>query len=262
MTDEAKVPDMKSSERSSEAAKPELSVVVPVRNEAGNIAPLIGEIEAALSPGPDFETIYIDDGSTDATAAELDDAKARYPRLRVLRHRSSAGQSAAIATGVAAARAEWVVTMDGDRQNVPADIEKLLAVRDDGMTPDLRMVAGYRRERHDSTIRRLSSTIANAVRRGLLRDGAIDTGCSLKLFRRDAFLALPQFDHMHRFLAALIQRDGGIVLQVPVDHRPRTAGITNYGISNRLWAGIVDLLGVMWLQRRRLPPTLERKEDE
>ncbi|MBI3709958.1 MAG: glycosyltransferase family 2 protein [Proteobacteria bacterium] len=227
-----------------------LSVVVPVRDEAANIDSLLAEIHAALG-NLDFELIYIDDGSRDGTAERLKAARARYPRLRVVTHRASAGQSAAMWNGVSAARAAWIATLDGDGQNDPHDIPKLVALAQDPRAPaDLRMVAGVRQRRQDSWVRRLSGRIANFVRAALLHDATPDTGCGLKVFRRDAYLALPRFDHMHRFLPALIQREGGRVAHCPVAHRPRAAGHAKYGIANRLWVGIVDMAGVRWLQRR------------
>jgi dolichol-phosphate mannosyltransferase len=226
------------------------SVVVPVKNEAENIAPLLEEIHAALDGRGEFEVVYVDDGSTDATAERLAAALERYPRLRVLRHERSCGQSAAIATGVRAARGEWIVTLDGDGQNDPADIPVLVAAASD----DVALVAGQRVRRQDARVKRLASRIANGVRSRLLGDATPDTGCGLKLIRRSVFLALPYFDHMHRFLAALVQRAGGTTLLVPVNHRPRRHGVSNYGVFDRLWVGIVDLAGVMWLQRRGSRP--------
>ncbi len=235
----------------------DLSIVIPVRNESGNIAPLIAEIRAALDGHTDYELIYVDDGSRDDTPARLAEAAREFPRLRVLRHRESCGQSTALHTGVRAARAEWVVTLDGDGQNDPADIPRLLAVLRDPRRPaDLELVAGWRRRRRDSWLKRLSSRVANGVRGRLLGDRTPDTGCGLKLFRREVFLALPYFDHMHRFLPALIQRHGGATISVEVNHRPRERGRSNYGIHNRLWVGIVDLLGVMWLQHRARRPVI------
>jgi dolichol-phosphate mannosyltransferase len=230
----------------------QLSVVVPVRNEAENIHPLVSEIHAALDGRLEFEVIYVDDGSSDATPARLAEAMARYPRLRVLAHRASCGQSAALMTGVRAARGEWIATLDGDGQNDPADIPKLLAVRDGAK--DVALVSGYRRRRQDSFLKRISSRVANGVRSALLGDSTPDTGCGLKLIRRATWLELPFFDHMHRFLPALVQRAGGATLMVEVNHRPRTRGRSNYGVLDRLWVGIVDLFGVMWLKRRAARP--------
>jgi len=233
-------------------ASVEVSVVVPVRDEQDNVLPLIGEIHAALSEREAFEIVYVDDGSSDDTPARLAEARARYPELRVLRHVASCGQSAAIRTGARAARGTIVVTLDGDGQNDPADIPALLdAWRAEGRAPNLGMVTGQRVRRRDSGLRRLSSRIANGVRSRLLDDGIADTGCGLKAFSRDAFLVLPYFDHMHRFLPALMRREGLAVAVVPVNHRPRQAGRSKYGVMNRLWVGIVDLCGVMWLMRRR-----------
>ena len=244
----------------------DLSVVVPVRNEAGNIGPLIDEIRAALdASAADYEVIYVDDGSTDATAAELAAIARDFPRLRVVRHEASCGQSTAVRSGVRHARGAWVATLDGDGQNDPADIPRLLERRGEelgrqggvvrGGAP-LLCVCGYRRKRRDTWLKRLSSRIANGVRSRLLGDSTPDTGCGLKLFSRDAFLDLPYFDHMHRFLPALFLRAGGRIVSVEVNHRPRHAGRSKYGLHNRLWVGIVDLFGVMWLQRRAKVPVV------
>jgi dolichol-phosphate mannosyltransferase len=203
-----------------------LSIVVPVRNEEENVLPLIAEIDAALAGRVDYEIIYVDDGSADGTAAALARARERYPQLRVMTHSTSCGQSAALRTGVLAARGAWIATLDGDCQNDPADLPKLLAVRDDPAQPrSLQLVAGHRRTRQDSWMKRLSSRIANGVRAKLLGDGTPDTGCGLKLISRDAYLALPFFDHMHRFLPALVQRNGGTTVSVEVNHRPRVRGL-------------------------------------
>jgi dolichol-phosphate mannosyltransferase len=229
---------------------PDLSVVVPVYNEQGNIVPLLSEIAAALDDTVAYEIVYVDDNSTDDTQAELLQAKARFPALRVFQHGSNAGQSTAILTGIREARAPWIVTLDGDGQNDPRDIHKLLRLRGTPPPADIYMVAGVRRRRRDKWVRRASSWMANGVRSTLLRDEMRDTGCGLKLFRRDIYLNLPYFDHMHRFLPALMRRQGGRVISIPVNHRPRMRGKSKYGVSNRLWVGIVDLFGVMWLQRR------------
>lgn len=234
----------------------QLSIVVPVRNEQDNVLPLIEEIHAALQDSDDFEVIYVDDGSSDATPARLADALRRYPRLRVLAHRDSCGQSTALITGFRAARGEWIATLDGDGQNDPADIRNLIRARDGARSANLQLIAGYRRKRQDSWLKRVSSRIANGVRSNLLGDATPDTGCGLKLIRRSACLHLPYFDHMHRFLPALVQRNGGATLSVEVNHRPRTRGVSNYGMFDRLWVGIVDLFGVMWLQRRAKRPTV------
>ncbi|WP_043831957.1 glycosyltransferase family 2 protein [Muricoccus aerilatus] len=231
---------------------PEISVVVPVRNEAPNIAPLVAEISAALSGVP-HEIVYVDDGSTDGTAEAVREAACSAP-VRLLRHATSCGQSAAVVSGVRAARAPWIATLDGDGQNDPADIPRLWArarVEGEGA-----LVAGWRKTRKDTTTKRLTSRIANRVRARLLGDATPDTGCGLKVFARDLFLSLPHFDHMHRFLPALVLRGGGRVVSEPVGHRPRVRGVSNYGTLDRLAVGIVDLLGMMWLQRRWKRPRL------
>ena len=234
----------------------DLSVVIPVKNEAENITPLVGEIRAALDGLCTYEIVYVDDGSTDATAAEIRNLMMKTPQLRVLRHTQSCGQSAAIRSGVRAARGAWIATLDGDGQNDPADIPKLWDfARAAPPAPPL-LVAGYRRIRRDSWVKRAASRIANRVRCRLLGDDTPDTGCGLKLFSRELFLDLPNFDHMHRFLPALVLRAGGWVRSVPVNHRPRQGGASKYGVFDRLGVGLVDLCGVIWLQRREIRPYL------
>jgi dolichol-phosphate mannosyltransferase len=237
----------------------DLSVVVPVHNEAGNVSPLLAEIHAALEGQYDFEVVCVDDGSRDGTAAELAAARAVHRRLRVVTHRRACGQSTALRTGIRAARAPWIATLDGDGQNDPADIPRLMAAMTTAAPASrLRMVAGYRKRRQDSWLKRVSSRIANGVRGSLLGDATPDTGCGLKVFRRETFLDLPYFDHMHRFLPALVQRAGWTVTSVEVNHRHRERGKSKYGTLDRLAAGIVDLLGVMWLKRRsRLPEIVD-----
>jgi dolichol-phosphate mannosyltransferase len=236
-----------------DAAKPSsaplLSVVVPVRNEAENIAPLVAEIRAALA-GQAFEIVYVDDGSTDGTPAAL--SACAGADLVVRRHRASCGQSAAIVSGVQAARGTWIATLDGDGQNDPADIPRLLARAIE--TGGRALIAGHRVNRKDSSKKRWASRCANGIRARLLRDDTPDTGCGLKVFARDAFMALPHFDHMHRYLPALFLRAGLRVESVPVNHRPRLRGASNYGVWDRALVGIVDLFGVMWLQRRGRRP--------
>jgi dolichol-phosphate mannosyltransferase len=232
----------------------ELSVVIPVKDEAGNIAPLVAEIVAALDRRADYEIIYVDDGSRDATAAEIRNLQPGLPQLRLVRHAASCGQSAAIRSGVKAARGRWIATLDGDGQNDPADLPALwLIARDSPAVPPL-LLAGHRAQRRDSRSKRLASRIANAVRRRVLHDATPDTGCGLKFFPRALFLDLPYFDHMHRFLPALVLREGGEVRSLPVNHRPRQRGVSKYGVLDRLAVGIADLLGVMWLCRRRARP--------
>lgn len=228
---------------------PQLSVVVPVFNERDNIAPLLGEITAALRGSIDFEVIYIDDHSDDDSLTVLSRLKSSHPELRILRHVSRSGQSTAVWNGVRHARGQWIATLDGDGQNDPADIPRLLAARD-GAQPDIRLFAGWRTSRRDSFNKRISSKIANAVRSRMLQDDTPDTGCGLKLFDREVFLRLPYFDHMHRYLPALVKRAGFASMSVPVNHRPRTAGQSKYGMLDRLWVGLADLRGVAWLMRR------------
>jgi glycosyltransferase involved in cell wall biosynthesis len=239
-------------------AAPRLSVVVPVRNEAGNVAPLIAEIEAACAPLAPFEVVYVDDGSSDETPQRLAALAADRPWLRRLRHAQSCGQSAAVRTGVRAARAPVIVTLDGDGQNDPAYIPKLYAALQ-AAGPRAGLAAGQRLGRKDTGFKKLQSRIANAVRSTVLRDGTRDTGCGLKSFRREVYLALPYFDALHRFMPALVRREGYDVVLVDVVDRPRLAGVSNYGFFDRLWVGILDLAGVWWLirRRRRVPAVTE-----
>jgi len=234
----------------------DLSVVIPVQNEADNIAPLVDEICAALDGLVEYEILYVDDGSNDATASEILRLASTMPRVRLLRHTRNCGQSAAIRTGVRAACAAWVVTLDGDGQNDPADIPILWHLSREASANPPRLITGYREQRQDSWSKRWASRIANAIRRRLLGDHTPDAGCGLKLFPRGLFLDLPNFDHMHRFLPALVLREGGAVQSVPVNHRPRRRGISKYGVFDRLGVGIIDLFGVMWLQRRATHPRL------
>ena len=215
--------------------------------------PLAREIHAALQGRFAFETIFVDDGSTDGTARAVAAAHLEMPEVRLVRHQLRSGQSAAVATGVRAARARWIATLDGDGQNDPADIPKLLEAAMQADSPALRLVMGNRTTRRDTWLRRLSSRVANRVRGGLLKDGTPDTGCGIKVFDRDVFMDMPRFNHMHRFMPALFQREGYQVISVPVNHRERTRGKSKYGLHNRLWVGIVDLFGVMWLIRRASP---------
>jgi dolichol-phosphate mannosyltransferase len=235
----------------------DISVVVPVYNEAGNAGPLALEIAAAFT-GYAAEIIFIDDASKDATRAELIALKAKLPSLRVLTHSKNSGQSRAVRTGILAARGDIIVTLDGDGQNNPADAPALVA-RLQAAGPELAMVGGARIKRQDSMAKKLASRFGNGVRSALLKDGAADTGCGLKAFRRQAFLRLPYFDHIHRYLPALMLREGYRIAFEPVSHRPRTVGASKYTNLGRLWASASDLLGVMWLiSRARLPgPVLE-----
>jgi dolichol-phosphate mannosyltransferase len=233
---------------------PELSVVILAHNEAANIVSLLDEVEAALAGVVAYEVVVVDDCSSDDMTDLLVHEAAKRPALRPLLHARQSGQSAGLITGVRAARGAWVATLDGDGQNVPADIPSLWARLMTAGDPDLKMIAGWRATRKDTSLKRLSSRIANRVRGGLLRDGTPDTGCGLKLFERALFLELPAFDHMHRFLPALARRAGAKVESVKVSHRPRGGGRSHYGLHNRLWVGIVDLIGVMWLMRRSRRP--------
>ncbi|GGG50033.1 dolichol-phosphate mannosyltransferase [Caldovatus sediminis] len=241
-----------------------------MRNEGPNILPLIAEIRAALSAAPEgpiaHEIVYVDDGSTDDTAQRLREAAACGAPLRALRHRTSCGQSAAIVTGVKAARGTWIATLDGDGQNDPADIPRLLArAREEAAAAGAAragavgavLVAGHRVRRQDGPVKRITSRLANRVRARLLGDATPDTGCGLKIFPRALFLELPHFDHMHRFLPALVLRQGGRVVSEPVNHRPRTRGRSNYGTLDRLAVSLFDLVGVAWLQRRWQRPAAE-----
>ena len=235
-------------------ATPALSVVVPVHNEQDNVAPLVAEIVAALRGDPvlgqaGFEIVYVDDLSRDATLERLGALQATVPELRVLRHLSNSGQSTAIRNGVKAARAAWIATLDGDGQNDPADIPKLLAQRQ-AASPDVRLFAGWRVQRRDSGSKRWASKWANAIRARMLRDDTPDTGCGIKLFERAAFLDLPYFDHMHRYLPALMQRAGWRTVSVPVNHRHRASGVSKYNNLQRALVGIRDLRGVAWLIAR------------
>lgn len=231
------------------ATAPAVSIVVPARNEADNIAPLVDEIAAALDQNLAFELIYVNDGSTDRTEAELARLMTSRPWLRQIRHEISCGQSAAVSSGVMHARAAIVVTLDGDGQNDPAFIPALLEAM--MKAPHIGLVAGQRVGRQASGFKKFQSRVANAVRSVVLRDGTRDTGCGLKAFRRDLFLRLPYFDGLHRFLPALVRREGYAIGYVDVVDRPRRAGTSNYGMWDRLWIGILDLIGVWWLIRRR-----------
>jgi dolichol-phosphate mannosyltransferase len=237
-------------------------VVVPVHNEVDSLAQLVAEIRAALDNQVDYELIYVDDGSSDGTAEQLRKLAAEFSPLRIVRHRERAGQSAAIASGVRAARATWIATLDGDGQNDPADILPMLAmIRNADAPTALRLIIGQRLQRRDGWVKRAAGRIANRVRARILGDATPDTGCGLKLFSRDAFLAVPQFDHMHRFLPALFLGNGWQVASLPVNHRARHHGQSHYGVLDRLWVGILDLSGVLWLRRRTLRATIVEEPD-
>jgi glycosyltransferase involved in cell wall biosynthesis len=235
-----------------DTAEVDVSIVVPVRNEAGNVAPLIAEIATALDGRWRYEIIYVNDGSTDATAAHLGEIMKQRKNLRRIDHVMSSGQSAAVRSGVRAARGAIVATLDGDGQNDPAFLPDLIAaVR--GGDGRVGLAAGQRVGRKDTGFKKLQSRVANAVRNAILRDGTRDTGCGLKAFPREVFLAMPYFDGLHRFLPALIRREGYDIAYVDVIDRPRRSGVSNYGFFDRLWIGIMDLIGVWWLIRRKKP---------
>jgi glycosyltransferase involved in cell wall biosynthesis len=229
-----------------------VSIVVPVRNEAENIAPLVAEIATALGERWACEIIYVNDGSTDATAERLLALMKQRPNLRQISHAHSAGQSAAVRSGVRAARGAIVATLDGDGQNNPAFLPDLIAAIENG-GGRVGLAAGQRVGRKDTGFKKMQSRIANAVRGAILRDGTRDTGCGLKAFPRDVYLAMPYFDGLHRFMPALVRREGFEIAYVDVVDRPRHSGVSNYGFFDRLWIGIMDLAGVWWLIRRKKP---------
>ena len=229
-----------------------VSIVVPVRNEAENVAPLVAEIVGALDGRWAYEIIYVNDGSTDATAGRLADLMKQHRQLRQLKHDHSSGQSAAVRSGVRAARGAIVATLDGDGQNNPAFLPDLIAAVENG-GGRVGLAAGQRVGRKDTGFKKLQSRIANGVRNGILRDGTRDTGCGLKAFPREVFLSMPYFDGLHRFLPALVRREGFDIAYVDVVDRPRHSGVSNYGFFDRLWIGIMDLAGVWWLIRRKKP---------
>jgi dolichol-phosphate mannosyltransferase len=237
---------------SSDAAAVDVSIVVPVRNEAGNVAPLIAEIAAALDGRWPYEIIYVNDGSTDATATRLVEIMQQRGNLRRIDHAISSGQSAAVRTGVRAARGAIIATLDGDGQNNPAFLPDLIAAIENG-GGRIGLAAGQRVGRKATGFKKLQSRIANGVRNAILHDGTRDTGCGLKAFRRDVFLNMPYFDGLHRFLPALVRREGYDIAYVDVIDRPRHSGVSNYGFFDRLWIGIMDLVGVWWLIRRKKP---------
>jgi len=237
---------------SSDPAAVAVSIVVPVRNEADNIAPLIAEIVSALNGRWPYEIIYVNDGSTDATAVRLGTLMKSHPQLRQVLHAASSGQSAAVRSGVRAARGGIVATLDGDGQNNPVFLPDLIAAVENG-GGRVGLAAGQRVGRKATGFKRLQSRVANAVRNAILHDGTRDTGCGLKAFPREVFLAMPYFDGLHRFLPALVRREGFDIAYVDVVDRPRHSGVSNYGFFDRLWIGIMDLAGVWWLIRRKKP---------
>ncbi len=238
-----------------------ISIVIPMYNEADNVEPFVNEIHDSLKNCVAcFEIVVVDDGSSDGTGDRLSQLSESVSTLRVLKHAGNFGQSSATLTGIRHAQYPWIVTMDGDAQNDPHDIPLLLAELE--KQADLAqplLIAGNRKKRNDSTIRKISSRIGNGVRNALLKDDCMDTGCSLKLFSRDLFLTMPHFNHLHRFIPSLIKRAGGHIVNVPVNHRPRIRGTSKYGVMNRLWVGIVDLFGVRWLMSRPCNPKISEK---
>ncbi|MCW8915732.1 MAG: glycosyltransferase family 2 protein [Magnetovibrio sp.] len=234
----------------------EIAVVVPVHNESENIRPLIEEISTAMDGVANYEIVYVNDGSKDDTAEKLAEMAKEQPRLSIYRHEVACGQSAAVATGVKKARATFIATLDGDGQNDPADIPALFAKLKEAQNPDYLLVAGWRAKRKDTEWKRFQSKLANAVRQKLLGDNTPDTGCGLKVLSREAFLDMPRFDHMHRYLPALMIRRGGEVVSVEVNHRHRERGISKYGMWDRLSVAVRDLLGVMWLSARGSKPRI------
>jgi dolichol-phosphate mannosyltransferase len=240
---------------------PRFSVVAPMLNEAGAVEPLAREIAAACTPIGPFEAIFVDDGSTDGTDRQIAAMQVEFHWLRAVHHARPCGQSAALRSGIIAARAPVICTIDGDGQNPPAEIPKLVApLLERQPRPSLGLVAGQRLGRQDNASKKLASRLANRLRAALLRDDTSDTGCGLKAFPRAIFLALPFFDHMHRYLPALVRREGLDIALVDVAHRARRTGASKYTIAGRALAGAQDLLGVWWLMRRRRLAYITRRE--
>lgn len=239
---------------------PDLSVVIPVQNEEENIRLLIDEVRQSLDGVLDYELIYVNDGSTDSTLEILEDYRSGFPLLRIFSHQTGAGQSTAVRTGIIHAKSPVIATLDGDGQNDPADIpalyQALIANADTGVV----LVNGYRKERKDTFIKRISSKLANGIRGWLLDDDTPDTGCGLKVFNRQAYLEIPFFDHLHRFLPAMMINGGGKVMSVEVNHRERQLGSSHYGFFDRLWVGIFDLMGVIWLKSRTTHPVVSEDD--
>jgi dolichol-phosphate mannosyltransferase len=228
---------------------PEFSVVVPVFNERDNVTPLVNEIVAALRGKHSFEIVYVDDQSKDDSFQVLKDLMTSVPELRVVQHIRQSGQSTAVRNGVKAARGVWIATLDGDGQNDPADIPKLIEARNNA-APEIKLFAGWRVNRKDTGSKRWASKIANSIRASFLKDETPDTGCGIKLFERAVFMDLPYFDHMHRYLPALVKRAGFQSVSVPVNHRERGSGVSKYNNLGRAWVGLKDLRGVAWLIKR------------
>ncbi len=241
---------------------PDLSVVIPVQNEEENILSLIEEIRTSLDGVIDYELIYVDDGSNDSTLKILEDTRSGFPQLHVISHETGVGQSTAVRSGINKARSSIIATLDGDGQNDPADIPALYQALEENATTGVVLVNGYRKKRKDTAIKRLSSKWANGIRGWLLSDDTPDTGCGLKVFKRDAYLAIPFFDHLHRFLPAMMINGGGKVISVEVNHRERQLGSSHYGFFDRLWVGVFDIMGVMWLKSRTTHPVIIKNSKE
>jgi len=239
---------------------PDLSVVIPVQNEEENIRLLIDEVRQALDGVLDYELIYVNDGSSDSTLEILEDVRTGFPLLHINSHESGVGQSTAVRTGIINARSPVIATLDGDGQNDPADIPALYDTFIKHAGTGVVLVNGYRKNRKDTYIKRLSSRFANGIRGWLLDDETPDTGCGLKVFSREAYLDIPFFDHLHRFLPAMMINGGGRVMSVEVNHRERQLGSSHYGFFDRLWVGIFDIMGVIWLKSRTTQPVVIKEE--
>ncbi len=240
-----------------------LSVVIPAHNESANLPGLIREIGAALDSMVEYEIVVVDDGSSDSTVEVLAEESKELPRLRLVRHQQSCGQSTALMTGIDEARYATIATLDGDGQNDPADIPTMLKLQQNQQKPELTMIVGHRQKRKDSGWRLFCSKVANSVRAGLLGDATPDSGCGIKVFSKSAFQRFPRFDHMHRFLPALMRRLGGEVISTPVNHRQRANGSSHYGTLGRLTAGVIDLIGVAWLKHRtKIPVKVDNQKKE
>lgn len=234
----------------------DLSVVIPVQNEEENVRMLIDEVRQALDGVLNYELIYVNDGSTDSTLEILEQYRSGFSLLKIFSHEKGVGQSTAVQTGVKHAESPVIATLDGDGQNDPADIPALFQVLIENSATGVVLVNGYRKKRKDTFIKRMSSRFANGIRRWLLDDDTPDTGCGLKVFSRDAYLDIPFFDHLHRFLPAMMINEGGRVMSVEVNHRERQLGSSHYGFFDRLWVGIFDILGVIWLKARTTHPVV------
>ena len=240
---------------------PDLSVVIPVQNEEENIRLLIDEVRQALDGVLDYELIYVNDGSSDSTLEILEEVRTGFPLLHINSHESGVGQSTAVRTGIINARSPVIATLDGDGQNDPADIPALYDTLIKHAGTGVVLVNGYRKNRKDTYIKRLSSRFANGIRGWLLDDETPDTGCGLKVFSREAYLNIPFFDHLHRFLPAMMINGGGRVMSVEVNHRERQLGSSHYGFFDRLWVGIFDIMGVIWLKSRTTHPVVIKDKE-